>query len=389
MAISEAARRERLGRSGSRLGWGLAGAGAVGLLAATALRPAEAGAAALQVWPPFVLVAGLLLIGLVADDDGLFAAAGHLLARTARRGTVVFAGAAVTVGLVTALLNLDTAVAFLTPVLVYTARSRGEDEAPLLYGCILLANAGSLFLPGSNLTNLIVLGHLHLTGGRFFAHMWAPASAALVVTAAVVAALEHRSLRARIGEVARHGDSVLGLGAGAVLVATILVLVLRSPALPVAVVGTLAIGVRVASGRVRLGRAVAVLGLPVLAGLFGVAVAVGTLGRSWAGPTVALSHLDAWGTAAVAALTSVTVNNLPAAALLAARRPPHPFSLLIGLDIGPNLFVTGSLAWFLWLRAARTAGAKPSLVSAGRLGAVSVPLAMGAAVGVLALFGTS
>ena len=48
-------------------------------------------------------------------------------------------------------LNLDTSVAFLTPVLVYTARSRGEGEAPLLYGCLLLSNAGSLFLPGSNL----------------------------------------------------------------------------------------------------------------------------------------------------------------------------------------------------------------------------------------------
>src|SRR5579885_1669887 len=76
-------------------------------------------------------VAGLLLIGLVADEDGLFAAAGHRLARTARSGVAIFAGAAVLVGVVTALLNLDTSVAFLTPVLVYTARSRGEDEAPI------------------------------------------------------------------------------------------------------------------------------------------------------------------------------------------------------------------------------------------------------------------
>jgi arsenical pump membrane protein len=46
------------------------------------------------------------------------------------------------------------------------------------------------------------------------------------------------------------------------------------------------------------------------------------------------------------------VNNLPAASLLAARTPPHPFALLVGLNLGPNLFVTGSLAWILWLRAA-------------------------------------
>ena len=159
-----------------------------------------------------MLVSGLLLIGLTADDDGLFACAGHHLARTARTGVVLFVGAVIMVGAVTAVLNLDTAVAFLTPVLVYTARSRGEGEAPLLYGCILLANAGSLFLPGSNLTNLIVLGHLHLTGGQFLAHMWAPGLAAVVVTAAVVGGVEHRSLRLRYQDRAlrsgRYWDSV-------------------------------------------------------------------------------------------------------------------------------------------------------------------------------------
>ena len=96
----------------------------------------------------------------------------------------------------------------------------------------------------------------------------------------------------------------------------------------------------------------------MLVGLFGLAVALGTLGRSWSGPATLLSHLDAWGTAAPAAVVSVLVNNLPAASLLAARRPPHPFALLVGLNVGPNLFVTGSLAWVLWLRAARTAGAR-------------------------------
>src|SRR6202035_5650858 len=136
------------------------------------------------------------LIGLVADADELFSAAGHQLARLARHGGVLYAGAVILVALVAATLNLDTSVAFLTPVLVYAARSRGGGEAPLLYGCLLLSNAGSLFLPGSNLTNLIVLGHFHLSGSQFLAHMWAPALAALVVTAVVVGCVEHRSLRA-------------------------------------------------------------------------------------------------------------------------------------------------------------------------------------------------
>jgi arsenical pump membrane protein len=118
---------------------------------------------------------------------------------------------------------------------------------------------------------------------------------------------------------------------------------------------------------------------PVLVGLFGVAVAMGTLGRVWSGPAIALAHLGVVGTAALAALAAVLINNLPAAALLASRHPPHPTALLIGLNLGPNLFVTGSLAWFLWLRMARASGAVPSLRQASRLGLVIVPLTIAAA----------
>jgi arsenical pump membrane protein len=352
-----------------------------------------AGSAASQDWPPFVLVSGLLLVGLVADESGLFATAGHALARVSARGTVLFGGTVVLVAVVTSVLNLDTSVAFLTPVLVYAARSRGGGEAPLLYGCVLVSNAASLLLPGSNLTNLIVLGHLRLSGGRFFS-LAAPAwLVSVVVTAAVVAWAERRSLRTPVTAAARRTapgrDRLATLtGLTSVAAVTVCVVVLRSPALPVAVIGVAAAGAMALSGRASPDRVLHILGLPVLVGLFGVAVALGTLGRTWSGPSVALSHLDAWATAGVAALSSVAVNNLPAASLLAARVPPRPFALLVGLDIGPNLFVTGSLAWILWLRAARTAGAAPSIVKATRLGLVAAPLAMGGALGVLVLSGT-
>ena len=125
----------------------------------------------------------------------------------------------------------------------------------------------------------------------------------------------------------------------------------------------------------------------MLVGLFGVAVALGTLGRVWTGPATLLAHLGPSGTAGVAAVSSILVNNLPAASLLAAHAPPNPFALLIGLNLGPNLLVTGSLAWILWLRAARNAGASPSLASASRIGVVAVPLSMAAALGALVLNG--
>jgi len=166
------------------------------------------------------------------------------------------------------------------------------------------------------------------------------------------------------------------------------VVTLRTPAIPVAVAGAVVVGIRLAKRREQPRRVAEVLGIPVLAGLFGVAVALGTLGRAWAGPATLLAHLDSWATAAVAAATSVLVNNLPAASLLAARTPGHPFSLLVGLNLGPNLCVTGSLAWLLWLRAARGAGARPSIARASRAGLVAVPLSMAVALGALALTGS-
>jgi arsenical pump membrane protein len=374
------------------LRWTPAVVGCALLVVAALLAPHNARAAAAQDWPPFVLVAGLLLVGLVADGDRLFAAGGQALARLSPNGVLLYAGTVVLVVTVTTLLNLDTSVTFLTPVLVYAARSRGEGEAPLLYACLLLSNAGSLLLPGSNLTNLIVLGHLHLSGRAFLAHMALPALAAAAVTALVVGVVHHRGLRTTVVSTTEPERPVLGVGLLAVSVVTVLVVTLRAPALPVAAVGVVAVLLRLRHDdrpASSTGAALRILGVPTLVALFGLAVALGTLGRSWSGPATLLAHLDAWGTAAVAALTSVLVNNLPAASLLAARRPPHPFALLIGLNVGPNLFVTGSLAWILWLRAARTAGGKPDVRRASVLGLVSVPLAITAAVGVLVLSGAS
>jgi arsenical pump membrane protein len=375
-------------RAALRPSWLLATVGLAGLLAAVAARPSDAAAAAGQDWSPFVLVAGLLLIGLVADDDGIFAAAGSRLAAASRSGWLLFTGSVVLVSIVTATLNLDTSVAFLTPVLVHAARSRGEGEPAFLYGCLLLSNAASLLLPGSNLTNLIVLGHLHLTGGQFAARMWLPWLAAVVVTAAVVAIGERRSLGPAATEPGQVSRPVLGIGLAAIVAATVLVVVIRASALPVFVIGVVAVGLRaIRGGPVTIGQVWQVLGVPVLAGLFGAAVALGTLGRAWSGPAVLLSHLSGWATAAFAALATAVVNNLPAASMLAARRPLHPLQLLIGLNLGPNLCVTGSLAWLLWLRSARDAGAQPSLARASRLGVLAVPVSIAVAVAALAVTG--
>ena len=340
-------------------------------------------AAAGQDWSPFVLVAGLLLIGLMANDDGLFAWAGDRIAALARNGFALFAGASALISVVTAVLNLDTSVAFLTPVLVYAARARVRSDVALLYGCVLLSNAASLLLPGSNLTNLIVLGHLHLSGGAFAARMGLPWVAAVATTAVIVGIGGRDSLRTRPEPATGDAELHLGLGAAAMAAAVLVVLGLRSPALPVLGIGVAGVALRWRQGRTTATEIRNVLGLPVLTGLFLVALGLGAAGRMWSGPAQMLGRLGPWSTAGVAAAASVLVNNLPAASLLAARAPAHPYALLIGLDLGPNLFVTGSLSWILWLRSARSAGARPSLATGTAMGVVAAVVSMAAALALL------
>ena len=264
----------------------------------------------------------------------------------------------------TTLLNLDTSVTFLTPSSSTPAAAAVRARAPLLYACLLLSNAGSLLLPGSNLTNLIVLGHLHLSGRAFLDHMALPALAAAAVTALVVGVVYHRALRTTIVPTTEPERPVLGVGLVAIAVVTVLVVALRAPALPVAAVGwwlcCCARGERGGPQGPRPGRRAAGARRPGPGRALrprrrtrhARAVLVGP-GHP-ALPPRRLGHRSRRG------VTSVLVNNLPAASLLAARQPPHPFALLIGLNVGPNLFVTGSLAWILWLRAAKAAGGVPT-----------------------------
>ncbi len=331
--------------------------------------------AARQAWPPFVLVAGLLLIGAVASDEGLFEAVGAGLARAPLPPRGLLVALLGLVAAVTAVLNLDTSVVFLTPVLVHAARHRRLDERPFLYGAVFMANSASLLLPGSNLTNLLVLRQERVSGASFAARMLPAWLAACVVTAVFVA-LAFR-LGAGADEQVDTPPLRLGAGAAAALAAAGLVLALRNAALPVLAIGLAATAIR----RLRPS-----LDARALALLFALAVALGTLARAWDGPSELLESSGRWATAGVGAVAAILVNNLPASLLLSAQPPPHPRALLLGLDLGPNLVVTGSLSAFLWLQAARAVGTRASITTYSRLGLVLVPLSLGASLLAPALF---
>ena len=126
--------------------------------------------------------------------------------------------------------------------------------------------------------------------------------------------------------------------------------------------------------------------MAVLAGLFGLASALGTLAGTWSGPGRLLAGASVWESAAIGALGAVALNNLPVAALFSARVAAHPRALLIGLDLGPNLAVTGSLSALLWFQAARSVGVRPSLARVSQIGVVLVPVSMAAALLALHVF---
>jgi arsenical pump membrane protein len=364
-----------------------------------------------QSWPPFVLIAGLLLIGLVANRDGLFAWGGARLEALPGGGLALLGAALLLDAVVTAVLNLDTAVVFLTPVLVFAARRRRVAVEPFLYGCVFMANASSLFLPGSNLTNLLVLdAHGGGSGASFAAKMFPLAITAAVVTAIGIAVsfragrsepaagggepraggepappshpgARSTSVSHRFTQVDRDAPApVLGAGVAAAVAAVVLVLVLQQPALAVLAVGLVATGLELARHRIDLATVWRVVGPPSLAAAFVLTVALGTLARHWDGPAELIAHASGPETAGLAAISTVFVNNLPSAALYSAHAVDHSRMLLLGLNVGPNLAVTGALSALLWFRAAREVDARPSLLEFSRRGIPLALVAMAAAI---------
>jgi arsenical pump membrane protein len=330
-----------------------------------------------------VLVAGLLLVGVVAADDGVFGwLAARLDAIPGEGRRLFFAGLAL-IAVTTAFLNLDTGIVFLTPVMLAAARRRRLNEEPFLYGTIFMVNASSLFLPGSNLTNLIVIGNEHVSGSEFLRRMLPAALGAVIATAFAVWLLHRDKLGGgELHETKGPRPGVLGIAATAL--AVVLLLALRDPALPVLALGMAAAGALALKGRLSRRDLVEAVSPLALAAIFCVAIALGTLARDWSGPADLMAHAARVPTAIIGAVASVLLNNLPAAALLSANGVHHGRALLVGLNVGPNLAVTGSLSAFLWIQTARQSGAQPSIGRFSRLGAVVAPAGIAAAL--LALY---
>jgi arsenical pump membrane protein len=128
--------------------------------------------------------------------------------------------------------------------------------------------------------------------------------------------------------------------------------------------------------------------LPLVAGLFVLVEALdrtGVIGQiaTFLRHEAERSALEAaWGAGAAIALASNLMNNLPAgliagSAVQTAQVPDQiTRAILIGVDIGPNLSVTGSLATILWLGALRREGHSVGAWTFLKLGFLIMPPAL-------------
>ena len=148
---------------------------AAGLLVAVgAVSPAQAWAQTKTLLPVVGFLAAVLTLSQLCADDGLFTAAGDVVARACGgRPVRLLGGVFAVAALTTAVLSLDATVVLLTPVVFATAARVGLRARPHVYATAHLANSASLLLPVSNLTNLLAFAASGLSFPRF-AELMAP-----------------------------------------------------------------------------------------------------------------------------------------------------------------------------------------------------------------------
>ena len=125
--------------------------------------------------PTVAFLAAILMLAHLCKEEGMFDAAGELMARRSQGRPMRLLGLVfVVASLTTAVLSLDATVVLLTPVVFATASRLGARPKPHVYATSHLANSASLLLPVSNLTNLLAFTASGLSFARFTAVMALP-----------------------------------------------------------------------------------------------------------------------------------------------------------------------------------------------------------------------
>jgi arsenical pump membrane protein len=354
--------------------WALAGAAALVLLGQLSIGDALAGMAkGLDV---YLFLIGMMLIAELAQREGLFDylaafAVEHARGSPQRLFLLVYA-----VGiLVTVFLSNEATAIVLTPAVYAATRAAGARPLPYLFVCAFIANAASFVLPISNPANLVVFGARMPHLAEWLRQFALPSVASIVMTYAVLRLTQRRALSEEQIESSvptphlSHAGKLAAIG-----IAGIGVVLVTASALDVRLgLPTFICGVVTAVAVLSLSRqspwpvvsGISWSVIPLVAGLFVMVEAlvktgvIGQLSAMLHGAVAQSPSGAAWAVGISTAVAANVANNLPvglvAGSVAASDHLPASVvaAILIGVDLGPNFSVTGSLATILWLVALR------------------------------------
>ncbi len=359
----------------------------------------------------YLFLIGMMLLSELAREQGVFDWVASVAVRGARGSCSRLFLLVYGVGtLVTIFMSNDATAVVLTPAILTAVRKAKVSPLPYLFVCALIANAASFVLPISNPANLVVFHTGMPPLGTWLADFGVPSLLSIVVTFFVMRFMFREDLCKTIDceiedeKLSGNGKLVLGglaLMIGVLLAASALKKDLGLPTCLAALVITAIVSIKAKSNPIRLAREISWATLLLVAGLFVMVDAVESQGAlkltqqwlAWA------SHLGQnVGALVVGFAVGVAnniVNNLPLGLIAGGTiQAAHTKGLmanavLIGVDLGPNLSVTGSLATILWLLALRkdsggNEGGEKLDVSFWKflkVGVVAMPVALFAALG--------
>jgi len=369
------------------------------LLVVTTLVPwSQARASVWQGLDVYLFLTGMMILSELAREKGVFdwiaeVAATHAAGSPRRLFFLIYLSGTV----VTAFLSNDATAVVLTPAVLTIVRRLKIEPVPHLLACALIANAASFVLPISNPANLVIYGSHMPPLVTWLGAFLLPSLVSIVLTFAALRFVTRENLRGDIGVTlpktklstdGRLAMAGLWLAAAVLIGASALGRPLGAPTCAAALLASLVVTCRDRSVPGAIVRGVAWSVLPLVAGLF---VIVGAL-QNAGGLRLAVAGLDAARhlapvvanlvTAFSVGLLSNVMNNLPVgliggtAVQVAHDHGSLAHAVLIGVDLGPNLSVTGSLATILWLVALRRENVKISGWKFFTVGLVVMPIAL-------------
>jgi arsenical pump membrane protein len=346
----------------------------------------------------YLFLIGMMLLAETARYEGVFdwvagIAVGHARGSAGRLFLLIYLAGTV----VTIFLSNDATAVVLTPAVLAVIRRAKAPPWPYLLVCALIDNAASFVLPISNPANLVIFGARMPPLPDWLRFFLVPSVASILATYLISHFLFRRELTHNT-EYSSQAISLTGAGKAAlagIAISSVILLIasglgwqLGAPTCAVGSLAVLLTSLRDRRAALTVVRGVSWSIVPLVAGLFMIVEALNRSGlleiaeRGLRG-AAALPPLAGKLTAGFAvALLSNGMNNLPVGlASGSALRHAHlsgamQHAVLIGVDLGPNLSVTGSLATILWLIALRREAVEITAWEFLKAGMIAMPIAL-------------